>query len=96
MNFEELLRDKPCDCGMTHRCSIKHVIIESGAVQKVGSLLGNYRHILLVADTNTYATCGPEVEKQIGDKLERSYQVIKENPQISKAEFLAKMQITED
>ena len=70
MNFEELLRDKPCDCGMTHRCSIKHVIIESGAVQKVGSLLGNYRHILLVADTNTYATCGPEVEKQIGDKLE--------------------------
>ena len=70
MNFEELLRDKPCDCGMTHRCSIKHVIIESGAVQKVGSLLGNYRHILLVADTNTYATCGSEVEKQIGGKLE--------------------------
>ena len=70
MNFEELLRDKPCDCGMTHRCSIKHVIIESGAVQKVGSLLGGYQHILLVADTNTYATCGPEVEKQIGDKLE--------------------------
>ena len=30
------------------------------------------------------------------ENLERSYQVIKENPQISKAEFLAKMQITED
>ena len=70
MNFEELLRDKPCDCGMTHRCSIKHVIIESGAAKKVGSLLGGYGHILLVADTNTYATCGEEVKAQIGEKLE--------------------------
>ena len=70
MNFEELLRDKPCDCGMTHRCSIKHVIIESGAVKKVSSLLGGYHKILLVADTNTYATCGAEVEQQIGEKLE--------------------------
>lgn len=70
MNFEELLRDKPCSCGMTHRCSIKHVIIESGAVKKVGSLLDGYGHILLVADTNTYKTCGPEVEQQIGSRLE--------------------------
>ena len=70
MNFEELLRDNPCSCGMTHRCSIKHVIIESGAVKKVGSLLGGYGHVLLVADTNTYATCGKEVEAQIGEKLE--------------------------
>ena len=70
MNFEELLRDKTCDCGMTHRCSIKHVIIESGAVKKVGSLLGGYHKILLVADTNTYATCGEEVKAQIGQKLE--------------------------
>ena len=70
MNFEELLRDKPCACGMTHRCSIKHVIVESGAVKKVGSLLGGYRKILLVADTNTYATCGDAVKAQIGEKLE--------------------------
>ena len=70
MNFEELLRDKPCGCGMTHRCSIKHVIIESGAVKKVGALLDGYRNVLLVADANTYATCGPEVEAQIGERLE--------------------------
>ena len=70
MNFEELLRDKPCACGMTHRCSIKHVIIESGAVKKVRSLLGGYHKILLVADTNTYATCGEEVKAQLGEKLE--------------------------
>ena len=72
MNFEELLREKPCSCGMVHRCGIKHVIIESGAVKKVGSLLGSYRKILLVADTNTFATCGSEVEAQIGQRLENT------------------------
>ena len=30
------------------------------------------------------------------ENLEASYKLIKENPQISKAEFLEKMQITED
>ena len=30
------------------------------------------------------------------ENLERSYQVIKENPQITKAEFLEVMQISED
>ena len=70
MNFEELLKDKPCQCGMTHKCSIKHVIIEKGANDKLGSLLGDYKKILLVADTNTYATCGDKIKAQIGDKLE--------------------------
>ena len=70
MNLEELLYDKPCDCGMTHRCSIKHVLIESGAIQKIGALLDGYQKVLLVADTNTYATCGKAVEAQIGSRLE--------------------------
>ena len=65
MNLQALLCDKPCECGKTHHCSIKHVIIESGAVQKVGSLLGDYKKILLVADNNTYKTCGKEVEAQM-------------------------------
>ena len=30
------------------------------------------------------------------ENLEQSYKLIQENPQISKAEFLEKMQITED
>ena len=30
------------------------------------------------------------------ENLEQSYQLIKENPQITKGEFLEKMQITED
>ena len=70
MNFEELLKDKPCACGMTHKCSIKHIIIGKGANEKVGGLLGDYRKVLLVADTNTYKTCGDQIKGQIGEKLE--------------------------
>lgn len=70
MNFEELLKDKPCACGMTHGCAIRHILVEEGANNKLGSLLGDYRKILLVADTNTYATCGEQIRTQIGDRLE--------------------------
>ena len=70
MNFEELLKDKPCSCGMTHTCSIKHILVEEGANDKLGGLLGDYKKILLVADTNTYATCGDKIRSQIGDRLE--------------------------
>ena len=55
---------------MTHTCSIKHVIIGKHANRQVGKLLEGYHRVLLVADTNTYQTCGPEIEAQIGDKLE--------------------------
>lgn len=70
MNFEELLKDKPCACGMTHTCSIKHILVERGANDKLCGLLGDYRKILLVADTNTYAACGEKIKAQIGDRLE--------------------------
>ena len=70
MNFEELLKDMPCSCGMTHTCSIKHILVEQGANDKLCGLLGDYRKILLVADTNTYATCGDKIKAQIGDRLE--------------------------
>jgi len=70
MNFEELLKGKECACGMTHTCSIKHIIIGKNANEKLGALLGAYKKILLVADTNTYATCGEVIKAQIGDKLE--------------------------
>lgn len=70
MNFEELLNDKPCSCGMTHRCSIKHILVEKGANEKLGGLLGEYKKILLVADANTYAACGETVKAQLGSRLE--------------------------
>lgn len=70
MNFEELLKGRICDCGMNHTCAIQHIIIEKGANKKLGALLGDYKKILLVADTNTYAACGDEIRAQVGDKLE--------------------------
>jgi len=70
MDFEKLLKGRDCDCGMKHTCSIQHIIIGKDANTKLGALLGDYKKILLVADTNTYATCGDVIKGQIGDKLE--------------------------
>ena len=54
-----------------------------------GTLVMNYLREL--------GTDGSAILDAICDEnLEQSYQLIKENPQISKAEFLKKMQITED
>ena len=72
MNFQELLKDKVCACGKVHTCSIKHVIIESGAISKIGSLLDNYQNVLLVADSNTYEVCGRQVEALLGDKIKET------------------------
>ena len=70
MDIQSLLKPKKCSCGMTHTCQIKDVIIAPGAIDALSDLLVDYRHILLVADTNTYAVCGDAVAKQIGDKAE--------------------------
>ena len=70
MNFEELLKGRDCACGMKHTCAIKHIIIGRNANEQLGALLGDYKKILLVADTNTYATCGEVIKAQIGGKLE--------------------------
>lgn len=70
MDFESLLRDKDCSCGKRHSCAIKHVIIEAGAVFKISGLINAYRHILVVADKNTYATCGKAVCDQLGNRME--------------------------
>ena len=70
MNFEELLKDKPCSCGMTHTCAIKHIVVGKGANQQLGALMGEYRRVVLCADENTYAACGAEVEAQLGDRLQ--------------------------
>lgn len=70
MNFDILLKEKPCECGKVHKCDIKHILIEKGAIQKINSLLESYQKILLVADSNTYNVCGEAVKTQIGAKLE--------------------------
>lgn len=70
MDFEEMLRPKPCPCGHTHSCEIKHVDIGSGVLSRLPERTKPYRHILLVADENTYATCGAKAEAALGSKVE--------------------------
>ena len=92
MNFEELLKGKVCDCGMTHTCLIEHILVEQGANKKLGALLGGYKKILLAADTNTFATCGEEIKRQIGDKLESVLIYEREGLLIPNEEAVAEMQ----
>jgi len=69
MDFEEMLHPKVCTCGREHRCEIKHVDIGLGVLSRIPERTENYRHILLVADENTHATCGARVEAALGSKL---------------------------
>lgn len=72
MDIQSLLSPKVCSCGKTHSCNIGTVIIEKGAVQKIGSLCGGYGHVLLVADNNTHPLCGDTVKAQLDNKLENT------------------------
>ncbi len=58
MNMQELLRGVDCTCGRRHSCDIAAVRIERGVLAHLPALAANHERILLVADENTYATCG--------------------------------------
>ena len=73
MDFEEMLRPKRCACGKEHRCEIEHVEIGFGILSRIPERTENYRRILLVADENTYATCGVWVKAALGSKLEAEH-----------------------
>lgn len=70
MNLNELLSgiDK-CECGKSHTCPIKHVIIGCGAVESLRDVTAKYSNILLVADDNTYGVGGAAVESGIGERI---------------------------
>ena len=70
MDFEEMLRSKICVCGKEHRCEIRHVDIGYGVLSRIPVRTKPYQHILLVADENTFATCGAQVEASLGSKLD--------------------------
>lgn len=61
-----------CACGQEHTCDIRYVSIRPGAVADLAPMCEDYRHILLVADNNTFATCGETVTRLLGEKLEAS------------------------
>ena len=66
-------RDIVCTCGRTHRCDIACVEIGKDALACVPEKLGAYAHILLIADSNTYAVCGDRVRELLGEKITASY-----------------------
>lgn len=68
--IQALLKGKnDCACGRAHTCEIESVVIGRGAVKALGDLCKPYANILLVADENTYATCGDTVVELLGTKL---------------------------
>ena len=70
MDFEKLLQNKEkCSCGKVHTCAIRKVIIASRAIRELEEELAAYQHILLVADHNTYQTCGEQVRDCLKDRL---------------------------
>ena len=68
MDFNQLLQPKACTCGMEHTCRIKSVEIGYNALERLPNLTESYQHILVVADTNTYGTCGNRVKILLGSK----------------------------
>ena len=92
MNFEELLKDKPCSCGMTHKCAIKHIIVGKDANKQLRGLMGEYRHVVLCADENTYAACGQVVEEQMGDRLQAKLVYHRDGLVIPNEEAVAELQ----
>jgi len=65
-------RPIPCSCGRTHFCGIAAAPVESGAIRRLPEFTAAYRHILLIADTNTYPTCGPQAAALLGERLENT------------------------
>ncbi len=73
MDINKLLKGVECSCGQNHSCDIKAVIIEPDAIEKIGEATKAYSNILVVADNNTYATCGEKVKNQIKNNIENVY-----------------------
>ncbi len=92
MDFVKMLQDKHCDCGMVHSCSIKHIIIGSDVLPKYLPILADYNKILLVADTNTYAIFGKQVEAALANKVEHVLVYKRDGLLVPNEEAVAEMQ----
>lgn len=68
MDINLLLQGKDCACGKKHTCSIQSVYIEKNAAARLTGLCQNFQHILLVADTNTFAAAGEQVSSALHGK----------------------------
>lgn len=61
-----------CSCGRTHYCGITAAAVASGALGRLPEYTAAYRHILLIADSNTYPTCGERVRALLGPRLQKT------------------------
>ena len=68
VDINKLLEGVECSCGRTHKCDIKSVYIENGAVSRLSELCRDYNNILVVADENTYNAAGEKVDDALSDK----------------------------
>ena len=68
MDFVSMLKEFDCTCGKKHSCEIKHIHIGKDAILALPQTVKPYRHILLVADQNTYAICGEKVQSLLGEQ----------------------------
>ena len=68
MDIQNFAKEFKCSCTKTHTCDIDYVIISSGAVNEIGKISKEYKHILIVADRNTYPLCGDKVKELLGEK----------------------------
>lgn len=91
MDFVKMLQDKHCNCGMVHSCSIKHILIGSEVLPQYVPLLADYTKIFLVADTNTYAVFGKQVEAALAGKLESILVFEREGLLVPNEEAVAEM-----
>ena len=71
MELRELLAGKKdCVCGKEHFCPIDRVVIGENACESLPEMTEAYRHILVVADRNTYAVGGTAVAERLGGKTD--------------------------
>ena len=68
MDINELLKGLECSCGKKHECAIKYVFAENNAVSHLKDICKEFKHILIVADENTYKVAGSKTEKYLSDK----------------------------
>ena len=69
-DLTSLLKGRPdCPCGRPHNCAMQRVILEPGAVRRIGEAASGWNHVLLVADSNTWSLCGQKAAKQLGGRL---------------------------
>lgn len=71
-NIRSLLSmNHPCSCGKQHPVSLRELIMEAGALSKLPetvSALGDYKHLVMISDDNTYAAAGKNAETFFREK----------------------------